>query len=135
MCIKHDPEMLKQWRLENKGKNVIVAYKIIEGSNDSLLNDYHWSIGKHKVAVEKLNDNDSGRGFYAYLSIHDAFADWRYNEEETDKVIAVHIKPKDVVYMGKDCDNYAIIVCRALEVKSLRRLRKPKQLKSKLVEV
>lgn len=126
MCIEHKPELLKLWRSRNRDKKAIVAYKVIITDNRSIYSPrFTWSVGKHKVVVQKLIHNPvfnnssarTGRGFYAYLNKKDAFY---IHDSSYYKVIVVHVDPKDVVYMGyvpnTDC---RAIICRRLEIKSL----------------
>jgi len=129
MCITHKPDLLKRWRIENRGRDVITAYKIVCKDNRSWHSDsFMWSVGKHSVIVQNLFNNYfnvpvSGRGFYAYKDKKDAFH-W-LDGSLNYKIIAVYIKPKDVAYLGyqQGFTSYQIFVCRALEIKSLRKLR------------
>lgn len=135
MCIKHNPDLLKHWRHENRGNDVIVAYKVIWKDNTSLIyNNHTWTVGIHQIIVQKLKplypsrakrDSDelsfTGRGFYVYLHRNYPFVQKSKYEDSSARVIAVYVKPKDVVYMGYD--RTTILVCRALEVKSLRGLK------------
>lgn len=128
MCIRHDPELLERWRFKNK--DVIIAYKVIlhggvyQFNNESLVADYSWSVGIHKVNVAKLNEfGHASAGFYVYADKQDAFREKNY--QGTDgaccsgaKVIVVYINPQDVIYAGHQ-DDYFVLVCRQVEVKSL----------------
>lgn len=131
MCINHSVDVLKRWRIENQDKKAIVFYKVVWRDNTSLLYGYIWTVGKHQVVIQRLQgvqnipllSQQSGRGFYAYMDRDEAFkVKSRYTSDRC-KVIAVSIEPRDVIYMGRDCDNHTVLVCRRLEIKSLRGLR------------
>ncbi len=127
MCISHDPSYLKVWTPEK----CFVAYKVIVRWNKSTNFVYSWSVGVHTVCVAELKSyvpgltkkeqGVSSTGFYVFLDRKVAF---RLKNHMTEcKVMAVHVDPSDIVYVGYHFGD-RVAVCRRVEVKSLRGLRK-----------
>lgn len=132
MCLIHDPELKKKWLPKKR----FIAYKVIIEDredvyqcslvhvrgyhNTSVHYWYEWTVGIHEQSVRKLDDDGrASSGFYVYLDKKTAFeysSSWK-------KVIAVHVKPEDMIYAGIHAEA-RVAVCRKLTVKSMRPLKK-----------